>query len=97
MPGMSGAPATQPAVAPAVAGAGPLPAPQIAPPLDRSQPATVRVELETKEVSAQLADGVTYKFWTFNGTVPGPMIRVRQGDTVDVVLRKPCRTTDPAC
>jgi nitrite reductase (NO-forming) len=87
MPGMAGAPATQPAVAPAVAGAGPLPAPQIAPLLDRSQPATVRVELETEEVSAQLADGVTYKFWTFNGTVPGPMIRVRQGDTVDVVLR----------
>jgi nitrite reductase (NO-forming) len=87
MAGMAGVPAAQPAVAPAVAGARPLPAPQIAPPVARSQPATVRVELETKEVTAQLADGVTYKFWTFNGTVPGPMLRVRQGDTVDVVLR----------
>jgi len=84
MAGMAAAPA---AVAPAVAGAKPLPAPQLAPPVDRSQPATVRVELETKEVTAQLADGVTYTFWTFNGTVPGPMLRVRQGDSVDLVLR----------
>jgi nitrite reductase (NO-forming) len=84
---MAGMPAAQPAVAPAVAGAKPLPAPEIAPPVDRTQPATVKVELETKEVTAQLADGVTYTFWTFNGTVPGPMLRVRQGDTVDLTLR----------
>lgn len=31
-------------------------------------------------------DGSTYTFWTFNGTVPGPMIRVRVGDTVELSL-----------
>ena len=31
--------------------------------------------------------GTTYRYWTFNGKVPGPMIRVRQGDTVEVTLR----------
>ncbi|NBX46736.1 MAG: nitrite reductase, copper-containing [Chloroflexi bacterium] len=46
-----------------------------------------KVDLETREVSALLADGITYTYWTFNGTVPGPMIRVRQGDTVELTLR----------
>ena len=79
--------AAQPVVRPVVAGVKPLPAPQIAPPLTRNEPATVKVDLETKEVVAQLADGVSYTFWTFNGTVPGPMVRVRQGDTVELTLK----------
>ena len=33
-----------------------------------------------------MADGVAYEYWTFNGTVPGPMLRVREGDTVEVNL-----------
>lgn len=56
-------------------------------PLTRSTPEKVRVDLETSEVEARLADGVTYKFWTFNGKVPGPFIRVRVGDTVEVHLK----------
>jgi nitrite reductase (NO-forming) len=38
-------------------------------------------------VEARLADGSSYKFWTFNGQVPGPFIRVRVGDTVEVFLK----------
>jgi len=38
-------------------------------------------------VVGALADGVPYRYWTFNGTVPGPMIRVRQGDSVELTLR----------
>ena len=34
----------------------------------------------------QIADGVNYEGWTFGGTVPGPVIRVRQGDLVKIVL-----------
>ncbi len=30
----------------------------------------------------EIADGVTYEGWTFGGTVPGPTIRVREGDLV---------------
>jgi nitrite reductase (NO-forming) len=33
-----------------------------------------------------LADGSTYEYWTFDGKVPGPFVRVRVGDTVDVRL-----------
>lgn len=34
----------------------------------------------------EIADGVKYAGWTFGGTVPGPVIRVRQGDRVRIVL-----------
>ena len=34
----------------------------------------------------EIADGVRYEGWTFGGTVPGPVIRVRQGDQVKVIL-----------
>ena len=50
-------------------------------------PTTVRVDLETVEVKGRLADGTTYNYWTFNGKVPGPMLRVRVGDTVDLHLK----------
>ena len=50
-------------------------------------PHTVRVDLETVEVIGRLADGATYTYWTFNGKVPGPMIRVGVGDTVDLHLK----------
>ncbi|MGH6838062.1 MAG: copper-containing nitrite reductase [Methylocella sp.] len=63
-----------------------LPAPAIAPPVNRRKPAAVLVELEARPVTGLLADGVGYKYWTYNGTVPGPMIRVRQGDTVKLAL-----------
>ena len=49
-------------------------------------PSLVHVDLETREVDGLLADGVGYHFWTFNGSVPGPLVRVRQGDTVEIAL-----------
>ncbi len=56
-------------------------------PIGNRAPKTVRVDLETVEVDGQLADGTTYRYWTFNGTVPGPMLRVRVGDTVQVFIK----------
>ena len=58
-------------------------------PLARRGPETVRVSLDTVEVTGQLADGSTYHYWTFNRRVPGPFIRVRVGDTVEVELTNP--------
>lgn len=63
-----------------------LPNPAVAPPIRRSTSETVRVDLETVELDGKLADGAGYHFWTFNGTVPGPMVRVREGDTVELSL-----------
>ena len=59
----------------------------IPPPITRRTPEHVLVELETVEVEARLDDKATYPFWTFNGRVPGPFVRVRVGDTVEVRLK----------
>src|SRR4030067_37758 len=44
-------------------------------------------ELTTKTVQWPILDGVTVTAWTYNGTVPGPMIRVTEGETVRVVIK----------
>lgn len=48
--------------------------------------ATVPVELTAKPKKVKVAPGVKMKAWTFNGAVPGPVIRVTQGDTVELTL-----------
>ena len=60
--------------------------PHAAPPVGRDHPAKVVVKLEVKELVREIADGTQYTFWTFGGTVPGPMIRVRRGDLVELHL-----------
>lgn len=67
-------------------------APMVPPPITRTEPAKILVELETTEVAGQLKHPLTkqamdYQFWTFNGTVPGPFIRVRVGDTVELHVK----------
>ena len=57
------------------------------PPITRREPQQVRVDLLAVEVEGRLAEGTTYGYWTFNGKVPGPFIRVRVGDTVDIHLK----------
>jgi nitrite reductase (NO-forming) len=59
----------------------------IPPPITRREPATVRVDLETVEIEAHLDERAMFRFWTFNGKVPGPFVRVRVGDTVEVHLK----------
>lgn len=61
-------------------------APNVPPAIKRDHPARVQVKMTTIEKVARLADGVEYTFWTFGGAVPGPMIRVREGDIIDFML-----------
>ncbi len=72
-----------------------VPPPQVPPPITRRTPAKVTVHLEVREVTRPLADGTTYTFWTFGGTVPGPMIRVRRGDIVEMHLMNHPQNTMP--
>ena len=51
-------------------------APNVPPPITRNQAATVLVDLEATEFVGKISDDNNYKFWGFNGTVPGPMVRV---------------------
>ncbi|MBW8305007.1 MAG: multicopper oxidase domain-containing protein, partial [Brevundimonas sp.] len=53
-------------------------------PLNANSPRHHVVGLETTEVIGQLEDGTSYTYWTYNNRVPGPFIRVRVGDTVEV-------------
>ena len=56
-------------------------------PIGDREPQTVDIELVSQEIDGVLADGTTYTYWTFNGTVPGPMLRVMVGDTVNLTLK----------
>jgi nitrite reductase (NO-forming) len=60
--------------------------PSVPPRIERSKPQKLHLEIETREFRAEIADGVEYEFWSFGDTVPGPFIRVREGDTVEVTL-----------
>lgn len=57
------------------------------PPIGKRDPQTVRLDLFTVEQEGRLAEATTFSYWTFNGKVPGPFVRVRVGDTVDVHLK----------
>lgn len=70
-------------------------APEVPPAVDRDYATTVQVDLETIEKEIELASGVRYQAWTFDGTVPGPMIRVREGDMVELTLRNASSSTVP--
>jgi nitrite reductase (NO-forming) len=56
-------------------------------PLPAGPPRTFQVELEAVELVGRLANETTYTYWTFNGTVPGPFLRVRVGDTVELTFK----------
>ena len=65
------------------------------PPVGDRTPAVVKVTLTSKELVGALdpASGTTYRYWTFDGKVPAPFIRVRQGDTIEVTLVNPKDST----
>lgn len=44
-------------------------------------------ELTAKAVRWPILEGVTATAWTYNGTVPGPMIRVTEGDQVRILVK----------
>ena len=55
-------------------------------PLNRTQAQLVSIDLYTDELVAEMMPGVTYQYWTYNGKVPGPFIRARAGDQVEINL-----------
>lgn len=46
----------------------------------------VHVRFVVRDTVIQVSKGVSYRAWTFEGRVPGPVIRVTQGDSVDFTL-----------
>lgn len=51
----------------------------------------VRISLTAQEVISEIAPGIYFNYWTYDRQVPGPMLRIREGDNVEVSL-----TNDPS-
>ncbi len=47
---------------------------------------SVAVTLVATDTNIEIASGVQYRAWTFNGTVPGPILHVREGQMVNVTF-----------
>jgi nitrite reductase (NO-forming) len=61
------------------------PHPAVAPPYNPSAVVDLVINMDDRQ-AIEVAPGSYFEGWTFNGTVPGPVIRVRQGATVNVTL-----------
>ena len=60
--------------------------PETPPPISRTNADTVRVDLNATMHTISLAPGVLYHAWTFNDHVPGPFIRARVNDILQVTI-----------
>lgn len=63
--------------------------------LDAPKPQLREFTLTAAELDLELMPGTTVRAWGYNGQVPGPEIRVREGDTVRIHLKNdlPAPTT----
>jgi FtsP/CotA-like multicopper oxidase with cupredoxin domain len=63
--------------------------PQLHPPEpEPASPGRLRdVELVARDARVEVAKGVTLDAWTYNGTVPGPVLRATEGDVLRVHFR----------
>lgn len=60
--------------------------------IERVGPAEVNVEMTAQITDIEIDKGKIYKAWTFNGEVPGPLVVVNEGDTINYTLKN----MDPA-
>lgn len=61
----------------------------VPPAIGARAPQLVKYRIETVELNGKLDDGTTYNYWTFDKKVPGPMLRVKKGDTIELTLANP--------
>lgn len=70
-------------------------APAVPPPITRKHPVLLKVPMETVTEITQVTNMYKYEEWTFNGTTPGPFIRARVGDVVELALTNHDTTGNP--
>jgi len=61
--------------------------------VDKDGPKVVQVTFTVEEKKIEIAPGDSIWAFTFNGTVPGPMIVVHQGDFIELTLKNPATNT----
>jgi len=64
----------------------PLNQPPIEPVVTRDG-SDVYIEMTAQVTNIEIDKGVFYNAWTFNGTVPGPVLRVKEGDTIHFTMK----------
>lgn len=47
----------------------------------------VYIEMTSQVTNIEISEGEIFNAWTFNGTVPGPVLTVKQGDTIHFTLK----------
>jgi nitrite reductase (NO-forming) len=47
---------------------------------------TTRLEFTAQEVPIRISDDTVISAWTFGGDIPGPIVHVKQGDTIEFTL-----------
>ncbi|TWU73336.1 hypothetical protein ED733_004826 [Metarhizium rileyi] len=70
-------------------------APSVPPVITRKHPVLLKVPLRTTTRLSQVTNQYKYEEWTFNGTAPGPFIRARVGDVVELSLTNNDTTGNP--
>lgn len=70
-------------------------APEVPARIERDYPVLLEVPLTTTTKVAQLTSAYKYERWTFNGSVPGPFIRARVGDVVELTLTNQDESGNP--
>ena len=58
---------------------------------------TVEVNLDARPATVKVGHGVKMRAWTFNGTIPGPVVRATEGDTIEVTLTNSHRARHRHC
>jgi len=59
-------------------------APNVPPPIERNYPVRLQVDMETTSKVMQISLSDKYPMWTFGDHVPGPFVRARVGDVMEI-------------
>jgi len=70
-------------------------APDVPPPITRKEPAIIRVNMTTDSAVMPLSKMHKFNFWRFNKHTPGPFIRARVGDVLDLTITNEDETQMP--
>lgn len=61
--------------------------PNVPTPIGKRKAKKLIVDMEILELEGEISNGVSYMYWTFDGTVPGSFIRTRIGDEIEFHLK----------
>ena len=62
-------------------------------PINRNRSVTHDITMQCQDVVSEIEPGVEFKYMTYGGQVPGPMIRVRQGDKINLTFENDSQNT----